>query len=224
MVRGKLTFIIMLRQFIKRNAPVFVIGGMTVVFFLVIIVLDQTKPHTEPQLNELESEGLIASHTYTLGPEKASVVLVEFANFECSSCALYHPVLKNLAERYPNKLRVAFRHFPFESQLGAKRGAEADQAAGAQDKFWEYAGILYENPYDLYEDDLISYAQELGLDVEKFESDLKSGKYADAVEEDIAGAEKLGLDSTPTFFLNGKKLDLVYIGDLKEKVEEMINR
>ena len=214
----------MLRQFIKRNAPVFVIGGMTVVFFLVIIVLDQTKQHTEPRLNELESEGLIASHTYTLGPKKASVVLVEFTNFECPSCALYHPVLKDLAERYPNKLRVAFRHFPFENQPGTKRGAEAAQAAGAQDKFWEYAGILYENPHDLYEDDLISYAQELGLDVEKFESDLKSGKFAYAVEEDVEDAKKLGLDSTPTFFLNGNKLDLVYVRDLKKKVEEAINR
>src|SRR3989304_5528113 len=125
-------------SFIKRNMPVLVIGGLTILVFLGIIILGQNKPPISPVLTEVSDEQLYAPHSYFLGNEDAATIWVEFSDFQCPACAAFHPVVKSLAEKYPQDLKIIYRQFPLPQHKNAQKAAEAAQISGEQGKFWEY--------------------------------------------------------------------------------------
>lgn len=209
---------------IKRNAPVIVIGFVTLIIFIGIIVLGQkNSPANGPSLTETAVENLITAHTYTLGKTDAPVTLVEFSDFECPACKAFQPVVRSLYNTYPEQLRVAYRNFPLPQHQYARKAAEAAELAGEQGKFWEYADVLFQNNTNLTETDLVKYAQDLGLNVEQFQTKLKSGNAAGFVNDDIAMAMKLKLNSTPSFFLNGKIVNYTSPQNLADQVILAIN-
>src|SRR5262244_65862 len=141
------------------------------------------------------------------GAADAPVTVVEFSDFECPFCKQTHPTLKQLLDRYPGKVRLAYRDFPLDSiHPQARRAAEAARCADEQGKFWNYHDILYANHPKVSEENLKNLAKEVGLDVNAFDRCLSSGKFKATVQRDLIDGAKLGVTGTPTFFINGREI------------------
>lgn len=150
----------------------------------------------------------VGDRDHILGPEDAPVTLVEYGDLECPYCRQVNPVIRELRRRMGGRLRYVFRQFPISSSHPhAQMAAEAAEAAGAQGKFWEMHDYLLEHQGALDEAHLIEYAEELELDVGRFENDLKEHTYADKVREDFKSGVRSGVNGTPTFFINGTRYD-----------------
>lgn len=155
-------------------------------------------------------EGTLTSHTY--GEGTSGVRLTEYGDFECPACGRYFPAVKEVKEKYKDQITFQFRHFPlYQIHLNAIAGARAAEAAGMQDKFFEMHDLLYENqqiwttsqnPQKEFE----SYARQLNLDVDKFVTDFKSKYVNDRIQADLKEGNRLKVNSTPTFFIDGKKI------------------
>ena len=145
---------------------------------------------------------------HLLGPRAAPVMLVEYGDFECPYCGQAHLILRELLREVGGAVRLAFRHFPLaQIHPHAQAAAEAAEAAGAQHKFWEMHDILFENQDALEDEDLLGYAQALGLDLERFQLDLLRHAFAPRVREDFLSGVRSGVNGTPTFFINGQRHD-----------------
>lgn len=140
------------------------------------------------------------------GPADAPVTLVEYGDFECPYCGQAEPVLRKLLSEFGDELRFVFRNLPLaDVHPRAQLAAEAAEAAAGQGKFWEMHDVLLEHGGALAPPDLVRYAGELGLDVERFRDDLRRRVYAPRVAEDVATADASGVAGTPTFFVNGRR-------------------
>lgn len=148
-----------------------------------------------------------------LGPPSAPVTIEEFADFQCPTCAGMHPVVKEMRAAYGDRLRIIFREFPLNIPAHDKAydAAVAAEAAGLQGKFWDMQNLLFSNQQTwarssdyrkIFED----YAQRLGLDVAKFSSDMAGIVAKNRVDADLQRGRSLNVNSTPTFYLNGKQL------------------
>jgi Na+/H+ antiporter NhaA len=136
------------------------------------------------------------------GPAGAPLTVVEFADFECPFCAQVTGVVEELRRRFGAELRYVFRHLPLtDVHPHAELAAEASEAAAAQGRFWEYHDVLFRHQDELEFEDLLGYASELGLDVERFTRELEAGAHSERVREDVASAEASGARATPTFFV-----------------------
>ena len=137
-------------------------------------------------------------------PNGALVTIVEYSDFQCPYCTRLTTALHQVAEEYPDDVRVVFKHFPLPMHKDAKPASEAVMAAHAQGKGWEMHDKAFENQRKLSMDDLIAYAEEIGVpDMAKFKADLEAHTYAAKVDADMAGGKKFGVGSTPSFFING---------------------
>jgi Na+/H+ antiporter NhaA len=139
------------------------------------------------------------------GPADAPVTVVEYGDFECPYCGLAESVVRELlAER--GDVRYVWRHLPLtDVHPRAWLAAEAAEAAAAQGRFWEMHDLLMDHQDALKPVDLIGHAQALGLDVERFRSDLRTHAGRERVAEDVASADRSGVSGTPTFFVNGRR-------------------
>jgi len=148
------------------------------------------------------------------GNESAKVVIVEFSDFQCPFCGrFYMETLPQIQANYINtgKVRFVYKHFPL-SQIHAFsfKAAEASECAADQGKFWQMHNMLYENQEKLSVPDIKGYASELGLDLTQFNQCLDSGTKANKVRNDLSEGQQLGVDGTPSFFVN----DQVLVGAL----------
>jgi protein-disulfide isomerase len=145
---------------------------------------------------------------HILGPPQVPEMLVEYGDFECPHCGQAHFILQDLMAEAGDHVRLVYRHFPL-SQVHphAPRAAEASEAAGAQGKFWEMHDLLFENQDALEDDDLVGYATELGLDLDRFQTELTTSKHAPRVREDFLSGVRSGVNGTPTFYINGRRHD-----------------
>ena len=145
------------------------------------------------------------------GPARAEVTVIEYGDFECPSCRLAHPAMKFLQSQHGQHLRFAFRHYPLrEVHPHAEMAAEAAEAAGAQQQFWAYHDLLFAHQDHLDAKHLTAYAAQLGLDMPRFENELKDHVYRQRVQEQIASGLRFGVRATPTFFVNGKLADVSF--------------
>ena len=158
------------------------------------------------------------------GRADAPVTILEFTDYECSSCAGEQPVLEKLAEEYGGKLRIVVRDYPLAQHAHARKAAEAAEAARRQGKYWEYSAVLYAEQANLGVDKLKEYASQVGLDRKEFDTALDSGRYADQVERDRQDGLKLGVNSTPTVFVNGKLARDRSYESLKAAIEEALGK
>lgn len=159
-----------------------------------------------PDDRRLRSE--VTPDDWSQGPADAPVTLLEYGDLECSYCGRAHPEIKALLADYPEQLRYIFRHFPISSlHPHAQAAAQASEAAGAQGKFWQLFDLLMTNQQALEPDDLRRYAEQIGLDVERFERDLAEQTYAEQVKRDFRNGISDGVNGTPTLFFNGTRYD-----------------
>jgi len=139
------------------------------------------------------------------GGANAPVTIVEFTDYECPSCGATQPVLEEVVKEFGDKVKLVVRNFPLGQHTHAFKAAEASEAAREQGKYWEYASLLFSNQNALEIDKLKQYASRLGLDRAKFDAALDSGRFAAKVKRDLADGDKIGVDSTPSVFINGKR-------------------
>src|SRR6266480_273215 len=139
------------------------------------------------------------------GPLAAPVTLVEYGDFECPYCGQAEPVVRELLRDFGD-VRYVWRHLPLSDvHPRAQLAAEAAEAAGEQGAFWEMHDLLFEHQDALSADDLMSYADQLGLDVDRFSEELREHAGAPEIAEDVDSADLSGVSGTPTFFINGQR-------------------
>ena len=150
----------------------------------------------------------VQKQDHQTGNEKATVVLVEYGDYECSHCGIAYPLIKQLLREFGSDLLFVFRNFPLqESHPHAMMAALAAEAAARQDKFWEMHDTIYEHQDELSGNRLLSFAEALNLDLQQFAHDWKSQATLAKVESDFEGGLRSGVNGTPTFFLNGNRLN-----------------
>lgn len=150
---------------------------------------------------------------HVLGAGKKNVTLVEYGDYQCSACYAYYPVLKEVQKKYGDDITFQFRNFPLtqihQNAFAAHRAAEA---AAKQNKFWQMHDLLYEqqrtwstssNVIRIFED----YATQLGLNIDTFKKDYASSEISATINADIDAGNKFSINSTPSFVINGKKID-----------------
>ena len=140
------------------------------------------------------------------GPDDAPVTLVEYGDFECPYCGQAESVIRELLASFGDEVRYVWRHLPLNDvHTRAQLSAEAAEAAGAQGRFWEMYEAMLAHQDALSPRDLGRLAEELGLDVERFWSEIRGHEHAPRVAEDVASADASGVSGTPTFFINGRR-------------------
>lgn len=154
----------------------------------------------------------VQASDHVKGSDSSGVVLVEYGDFQCPACGSYYPIVKQVYEQYKGQITFQFRNFPLvQIHPNAMLAHRAAEAAGKQGKFWEMHDKLYETQQSwsattsaatVFE----SYAQQLGLDMEKYKADAASQAINDVINADIREAQKIGASSTPTFVLDGVKI------------------
>jgi protein-disulfide isomerase len=142
------------------------------------------------------------------GALNAPVTLVEFTDFQCPSCAAMQPVLEQIAAEYgEQRVRLVVRDFPLQQHANAFKAAEAAEAARAQGKYWEYAKLLFTNQQALDVAKLKEYATQIGLDRAKFDAMIDSGQLSPKVQSDLNEGNRLGINATPSIYVNGRLLE-----------------
>jgi Na+/H+ antiporter NhaA len=145
------------------------------------------------------------THDHIRGPLEAPVTLVEYGDFECPYCGQAEPVVRELQRDFGD-VRYVWRHLPLtDVHPHAQLAAEAAEAADRQGAFWELHDLLFDHQDRLRPSDLVGYAEQLGLDVERFTEDLRNHEGAARVAEDVDSADLSGVSGTPTFFVNGRR-------------------
>ncbi|MEK7606148.1 MAG: DsbA family protein [Patescibacteria group bacterium] len=149
---------------------------------------------------------------WTKGNSEATTTLVEYSDFQCPACGLYYPFIKQLNEEFGDQMQFTYRHFPLRQiHRNSEPAARAAEAAGKQGKFWEMHDLLFENQSvwtdsNDVEGDFEAYAIQLGLNVEQFKTDRDSKETREKINADYQSGIAAGVNSTPTFFLNGTKI------------------
>jgi protein-disulfide isomerase len=148
---------------------------------------------------------------HVLGAHDARVIVTEYGDFECPLCAQAYHGVKIMLKHFDRRNRFAFRHFPIiAAHPHAELAAEAAEAAGAQGKFWQMHDQLFENQKHLKPNALREYAQAVGLDLERFDSEMADHLYLQRVQEHLASGREYGVHSTPCFFVNGDVVDVSF--------------
>ena len=181
-----------------------IVGGL----FAVLTLTNKDKPADQ------QSGSSSAQPTaHIRGKVDSKVNLTEYGDFECPACKAYFPLVDQIVEEYGDRVAFQFRHFPLtQIHANALIASRAAEAAGKQNKFFEFHDILYQqqdnwktvsDPTSFFE----GYATQLSLNIEQFKADLRSSEASDSINADRKVAQDLGSSSTPTFVLNGKRLE-----------------
>ena len=206
------------------GAFILVVGG-----FLVLNGGDDDDTSKERQSSSLGDEGAVRDGGRVIGQEGTSdVVFVEFLDFECEACGAAYPVIEQLREDYEGQVTFVARYFPIPSHFNAERAARAVESAALQGKFEEMYQMMYETQSDWAEqqtphDDLFrGYAEDLGLDMDKYDADYASDEVAETVQQDAEDGVSMGVEGTPTFFLNGEKFEPRTVEEFTEALDQAL--
>ncbi len=207
---------------------------LTIVVVAFVGLFFMTKKDSSNTVSDVDPK-VVSEIDHVRGDENSPVTLIEYADFQCPGCKSYYPILKSLESKYDGKVRFVFRHFPLtQIHPNAFAASRAAEAASNQGKFFEMHDKLFEtqdlwgqastNQQSLFE----GYAEDLGLDMAKFTSDYKSSEVADRINSDVeSGREAFSITSTPTFILDGEKIDnptdVAGFSKLLDKALEKVN-
>jgi protein-disulfide isomerase len=180
-----------------------------VVFRLIDAIPKSTRARqilgTAPELIDLAVD-VEPARDHIRGPNDAPVTLLEYGDYECPYCGQAERVIRELLISFGDDLRYVWRHLPLtDVHPHAQMAAEAAEAAGAQGAFWEMHDTLVQHQDALEPIDLGRYAEQLGLDTERFWDELRRHAHAPRIAQDVAGADASGVSGTPTFFINSRR-------------------
>lgn len=209
-------------DFIKRNMPVVILGGITLLIFVVIIIASQNASPVRPTLEQADENLLLTEDTIFIGNQDAPITLVEFSDFQCPACKSAFPIVKSLLDKYDGQVKLAYRNYPLPQHPQARIAARAALIANDYNKFESYHDTLFNNQNNLEREDLIKYAVRLDIPEQEFTEKLDSDLYEDRVQKDIDDANALGVNSTPTFFLNDQKVNLRSFSELESLIDDLV--
>lgn len=150
----------------------------------------------------------VSTADHTQGSSDASLVIVEYGDYQCPYCGAAYPVLKELMKEFGDQIRFVFRNFPLsEMHQYARTAALAAEAAALQGKFWEMHDAIYENQEYLNADLPLKLAEKLGLNIPQFKADIHKKELAEKVDTDFESGIVSGVNGTPSFFINGNKFN-----------------
>ncbi|MDP3710740.1 MAG: thioredoxin domain-containing protein [bacterium] len=185
-------------------------------FFVLVLLGGSVWGLTKLSTNPSDGQGAILADTvsasdWVKGNKDSKTLLVEYSDLQCPACRAYYPMVKKLIEEQGKDFQFAYRHFPLGQHKNAKKAAYAMEAAGRQGKLWEMHDMIFDGqdtwaPVGDAENIFAKYAESLSLNKEKFNQDSNSQKAKDKVENDYNSGVRSRVNSTPTFFLNGKKI------------------
>ena len=142
------------------------------------------------------------------GSINAPISIVEYGDYECPYTGMAYPIVKEIINKFNNKVYFVFRNFPLNDiHPHAQLAAEAAEVAAAQDKFWQMHDYLFEHQKALDDSHLLQYAEKLGLDINKFKKEVSGHTYAPLIEESLKSGIDSGVEGTPTFFVNGERYE-----------------
>jgi protein-disulfide isomerase len=171
--------------------------------------------------NQNKAHEIPVDGSASIGPENAEITIVEFSDLQCPYCARTAPIVKAIQEKYPNKVRVVFKHFPLSFHKAAPGAHAASIAAQNQGKFFEFRYEVAPEYKTLTEAVFVRIAEKIGLDMDKFKSDMVVGTDdLQRFQKDMALGQKIGVRGTPSYFINGK----VAKGFSAAMVEEMLSK
>lgn len=166
--------------------------------------------------------------THIKGNPEASVTIVEYSDFQCPACAQFAPIIDAMMMDYGDQIRFEYKHFPLmQIHPNAEAAARAAEAAGQQDKFFEYHDVLFENQREWGAAAIpgaffTKYAEELNLDLDMFKRHQRSSILQQNVRDQFAEARELGLTGTPSIFLNGEKMNFQTYQEFNDQVKEAL--
>lgn len=221
----------------KRRGALWMGLAVALVATVYVVIQIAGRPSTEPSsapsapvsraINPLLD---VSSEDRTKGNPDARVTLIEYSDFQCPACGSYYPMVKRLAADFGDQMRFVYRHFPLaQIHPHAKLAAQAAEAAGTQGKFWEMHDLIFEGQTTWTELDdarprFMEYAKQIGLEMDRFKTDLDSAAIVATVQRHYQGAVLLRLPGTPTFFLNGIELkNPQSYGEFQSIVRQAIN-
>jgi protein-disulfide isomerase len=225
------------------NNDIKIFGGIILATIILIVgavfLMSQGESQTSNNRSKqalVPREILVRKDSWSTGTPSAKVTVVEFADFQCPTCKVYESVINEVKSKYKNEVLFVFRQFPLaQVHPYAMSAALAAHAAGNQGKFWEMASKLYDKQPSLKangkftdefkKENLISYAKQMNLDIEKFTKDFDSDSALQHVLNDIADGNKIGVSGTPTFFINGRQFqlnELKNISDFSSKIDPLL--
>jgi len=171
-------------------------GVIIVILAGVVLLLFMKPPSYTIQLGRSNTRG------------NGSVEIIEFSDFQCPACGAAYPQVEEFLKNNSYKVTYIYKHFPLTSiHKYAQKAAEASECAADQGKFWEYYNKLFQNQQRLAKSDLVNYAEQIGLDTKNFTACLESGVMSGRVSDDFNEGNRKGVRATPTFFINGRKVE-----------------
>src|SRR3989344_6183433 len=190
-----------------------IIGMM--VFLVAAYMFTSASGPAATEYQELKS---VRKSDHTKWSKNNKILFIEYSDFQCPACGVYYNLIKNISDDADSKkilqnVTLVYRHFPLDSaHKNARSAAHAAEAAGLQGKFFEFHDLLFEKQPEWSETDkpeeiFTGYAKSLKLDLEKFKTDMNSKTVKDIVQADLVSGRDFDVQGTPTFFLNGKKID-----------------
>lgn len=173
------------------------------------------------------NEGITVTDHIKGNPD-ATVTLTEFSDFQCPACGAFEPIVQELMSKYGDKIRFEYKHYPLPMHPLAPQASMAAEAAGQQGKFFEMHDKLFANQKEWTESQtpqavFLKYADELGLDKAKFTKQMKSSVLRDHVNANKDEASKLSITGTPTFYLNGQKMEVQSYEDFTAQVAAAVD-
>lgn len=191
----------------KLTTNVLIIVAVLALCAGIVFLLAQPRPEVAKDFPPITAED------HTKGDVEGHVVLVEYLDFECEACGAYYPIIKSLEKQFDKDITFVARYFPLPGHKNGLPAALAAEAAGRQGKFWEMHDLLFERQKEWGEKQVETpevfeaFAAELQLDMEKFRADVASADVRARVQRDIDSGRALGVNSTPSFFVNGERLE-----------------
>jgi protein-disulfide isomerase len=205
-----------------------ILGSIVVLVVVIMALLVMNAPENPNKVSAANQPLLVRSDSISKGPANAPVTIVEFLDPECEACRAAHPQIEQLLKQYDGKVRMVARYFLGHSN--STLAIAATEAAGEQGKYWEMQTLLFSRQSEWGEkrtpqtDLFLSYAQSLGLDIEKFKAGLQNPAYSQKATRDMEDARTLGVQGTPTFYVNGERVYGADMVSIRTLIDKNLNR
>lgn len=201
--------------------------------FVVIALISATffwfgQKTNETPVDPAIPENMTREFNHKTGPDNAKVKIVEFYDPECEACSAFFPYVKEVVKRYEKDVQLTVRYALYHGN--SLLAAKASDAAALQGKFWDFQELLFLNQHEWSHKQeasisyFVKYAQDLDLDISKFKSDIEDLRRMETINIDLADGKKLGVNGTPTIFINGKKLHNISPDSFQELVESELKK
>jgi protein-disulfide isomerase len=182
-------------------------------------------PRGRPGPDASKVYDLPVANSSVRGAQDAPVTIVEFSDYQCPFCARSEPIINDVLKEYPGKVRFVYKHLPLVSiHPNAMGASQAAVAAGRQGRFWEMHDLLFANQRTLQADKLKEYAQQLELDLDRFEADMASAEVKAVIQDDMNLSKKAGVRGTPTIFVNGKLVEQRSLDGFKRMIDPLLEK